>query len=315
MPASAAPARLLVIRGGALGDFLLTLPAIRLLREAFPAARLEILGYRQFLALAEGRFYADACRSIEYGPLAAFFARDGLLPDDLVEYFGGFAHVFSYLYDPDGIFEANVRRTGVRQFVAADPRPPDGVHAAYHLARPMERYALFLEDPAPTLHLTDADRTAAERFLDGIGPGPLAAFHPGSGGARKNWSLRDWLRVVESLPGDLTWIVTGGEAHADLPERALGGIGPGRARLARNLPLTTLAAVLQRCRLFLGNDSGVSHLAAATGIPCVLVFGPTDPAVWAPCNPGVRVVNAPGGDLATLDPATVIEAARAALAG
>ena len=67
------PGRILVIRSGALGDFILTLPAIGLLRENFPACHLEILGYRHIAAIAEGRFYANSTRSIDYGPLAGFF--------------------------------------------------------------------------------------------------------------------------------------------------------------------------------------------------------------------------------------------------
>ena len=61
-------------------------------------------------------------------------------------------------------------------------------------------------------------------------------------------------------------------------------------KVARNLPLPELAAALARCRLFLGHDSGVSHLAAAVGTPCILLFGPTDPAMWAPPGDHVRVL-------------------------
>ena len=57
--------RILIIRGGAIGDFILTLPAIKLLRENFPDAHIEILGYRHIVAVAEGRFYAESARSIE----------------------------------------------------------------------------------------------------------------------------------------------------------------------------------------------------------------------------------------------------------
>ena len=66
--------RILVIRGGAIGDFVLTLPAIKLLRDRFPKAHIEILGYKHIAALAEKRFYAQAVRSIEYGPLSSLFA-------------------------------------------------------------------------------------------------------------------------------------------------------------------------------------------------------------------------------------------------
>src|SRR6266404_5110015 len=92
--------RILVIRGGAIGDFILTLPAIKLLRDGFPDAHLEILGYKHIAALAERRFYADAVRSIESASLAKFFAKNSELPVDLVEYFGSFDLVLSYLYDP-----------------------------------------------------------------------------------------------------------------------------------------------------------------------------------------------------------------------
>ncbi|MEY2499591.1 MAG: heptosyltransferase, partial [Verrucomicrobiota bacterium] len=64
--------RILVIRGGAIGDFILTLPAIKLLRDGFPSAHLEILGYQHIIVLAEKRFYADAIRSIEHRALAGF---------------------------------------------------------------------------------------------------------------------------------------------------------------------------------------------------------------------------------------------------
>ena len=127
--------RILVVRGGAIGDFILTLPALRLIREAFPAAHIEIVGYRHIVALAEGRFYADATRSIEYGPLAGFFARSGTLDDELVEYFASFQQVISYLFDPDGIFQRNLERCGVKRFLHAHVNIDGSAHAARQLAR------------------------------------------------------------------------------------------------------------------------------------------------------------------------------------
>src|ERR1700722_11976877 len=96
--------RILVIRGGAIGDFILTLPALRLLREGFPACRIEIVGYRHICALAGRRFYADAVRSIEYGPMAGFFNPRATHDEELSGYFASFDQVVSYLYDPDGMF-------------------------------------------------------------------------------------------------------------------------------------------------------------------------------------------------------------------
>ena len=140
--------RILVIRGGAIGDFILTLPAVRLLRESFPDAHLEILGYKHIVALAEISGYANATRSIEYSGLASFFTRNGELAPDLVAYFSGFQQIVSYLFDPDEIFAGNLRRAGVRNLIVGSPKMTDEEHAARQLARPLERLALYLEDPA-----------------------------------------------------------------------------------------------------------------------------------------------------------------------
>src|SRR2546423_13985773 len=118
MIAAASMNRILVIRGGAIGDFVLTLPAVKLLRDRFPDAHLEILGYKHIAALAEKRFYAEAVRSIESASLAKFFAKDSVLPADVLGYFGSFDLILSYLYDPDGIFEGNVKKSGSEVFVA-----------------------------------------------------------------------------------------------------------------------------------------------------------------------------------------------------
>jgi heptosyltransferase III len=291
--------RILVIRGGAIGDFIVTLPALRLLREAFPEAHLEIIGYRHIVALAEGRYYADAARSIEYGPLAGFFARMGSLETELRDYFASFQQVVSFLFDPDGIFEANLARCGVKHFLAAHTRIDDSTHAALQLARPLERLALYLDDPAARIFLTEKDRAFADDFLRGPSE-PVLALHPGSGSPRKNWPLTHWSELIARLLRVRPrLLVVGGEADETALNVLTTEFG-SRLLLARDLPLPHLAAVLARCAHFVGHDSGISHLAAAVGTPCTLLFGPTDSHVWAPANAHVRVWPAPEGDLARL---------------
>ena len=299
--------RILVIRGGAIGDFILTLPALRLIREAFPNSHIEIIGYRHIIALAEGRYYADATRSIEFGPLAGFFARAGTLDAELIEYFASFHQVISFLFDPDGIFQRNLERCGVKRFLQAHVKIDDSAHAAQQLARPLEALALYLEDAAPVVFPNEQDRAFAEEFLrEQIEP--LVAVHPGSGSPRKNWPISHWrelLQMVLSERGRV--LVVGGEAdYASLGE--LRDEFGSRLLVAQDLPLPSLAAILQQCAQFIGHDSGISHLAASVGAPCLLLFGPTDPHVWAPANPGVRVLSAPDQDLPRLPVAEVIEA-------
>ncbi|HEY5035854.1 MAG TPA: glycosyltransferase family 9 protein [Chthoniobacterales bacterium] len=278
--------RILVIRGGAIGDFILTLPALKLLREAFPAAHLEILGYKHIISLALTSGYADATRSIEYAGLAGFFSREGDLAPELVEYFGGFQQVISYLFDPDRIFEINLKRAGVRHLIVASPKISDEEHAAHQLARPLEQLALYLDDHAAVLRLPEPAQPRPHTI----------AIHPGSGSEKKNWPLERFAEVARQLlaPNESGKILlVAGEADA-ARIAALREILPNdRLEIAQHLPLPELALRLQNCRAFLGHDSGISHLAAAAGVPSLLLFGPTDPAIWAPANPQVRVLRAP----------------------
>ena len=295
--------RILVIRGGAIGDFVLTLPAIKLLRDGFPNAHLEILGYKHIVALAEKRFYADATRSIEYGPLAGFFARGADLPLELADYFASFDLVVSYLFDPDHVFEENLTRCGVDMLVAASPKLAGSEHAALQLAQPLAQLDLTELDPVARLYPAPADRAYAQSFLSSA-DAPLVALHPGSGSANKNWPLEQWIALGDALlaggnAGSL--LIVGGEA--DVKQlRSLGAVWRDQKKVifAEDLPLPELAAIVSECALFMGHDSGISHIAAAVGTRCLLLFGPTNPAVWAPANQHVQVLRAESRSLGDL---------------
>jgi len=290
---------ILVIRGGAIGDFVLTLPALRLLREGFPDCRIEIVGYRHICSVAEGRFYADAVRSIEYAPMAGFFNPRSELDPELAEYFSGFQQVISYLFDPDGFFEGNLRRCGVKNLVVGDPRISGREHASRQLARPLESLALYLEDSAAEIFPSEEDELGAERLLADL-QGPFVAVHPGSGSPKKNWPVSAW---KELLAGLCDWqggvLVVSGESDSAVAAELKAVFGEKLVFLD-HVPLPVLGAVFRRCGFFIGHDSGISHLAAAAGARCLLLFGPTDPEVWAPENPGVNVLRAPAGFLHNL---------------
>ena len=304
--------RILVIRGGAIGDFILTLPSLKALRDAQPQAQIEILGYKHIAVLAENRFYAQAVRSIEYGLLARFFARNSELPAELVDYFASFDLIISYLYDPDRIFETNLRRCGVQNLMCGPARISEsGGHAARQLARPIEELRIEVVDLAERIFPSVEDRMFACDFLTSM-PRPIVAIHPGSGSQEKNWPVENWIALF-SLSNHLAdferLVVISGEAD-ELQTHQLEGEWKNRnVRFARNLSLPQLAALLE-CSIFIGHDSGISHLAAAAGANCILLFGPTDPDVWAPRNENVRVVRPPSRELHDLR----IDTVQAALA-
>ena len=317
--------RILVIRGGAIGDFFLTLPALKALREAYPDARIEILGYKHIAVVAENRFYAQAVRSIENGSLASFFAKDSELPAELAGYFASFDLIVSYLYDSDRIFESNLRRCGVENLLCGPAKIIEkSGHAARQLARPIEQLGITVADLTEEIFFTADDRQFAQEFLRRSSQSILA-IHPGSGSKEKNWPLENWIELVSSkdhsskAEGELghmgkqfSLVVVSGEADkAQTAELEYDWKDRG-VWFAKNLPLPHLAAVLEHT-IFVGHDSGISHLAAAAGANCILLFGPTDPNVWAPRNENVRVLQAQSGSLNNLDIAQVRAAVTTAL--
>jgi heptosyltransferase-2 len=319
--------RILVIRGGAMGDFILTLPALKALREAYPDAHIEILGYKHIAVLAENRFYAQAVRSIEYGPLSLFFAKNSELPAGLVSYFASFDLIISYLYDPDGIFEYNLRRCAAENLLCGPAKiVENGGHAARQLARPIEELGILVEDLAAKIFPSADDRQFAREFLRDL-PRPIFAIHPGSGSDKKNWLLENWIELFSnndrfSRAGEErgrkakrpSLVVISGEADKAQTAKMEHVWKDRDVRFAKDLPLPHLAAVLEHT-IFVGHDSGISHLAAAAGANCILLFGPTDPNVWAPRNENVRVVTAPSGRLDDLEIAPVQAALTTALCG
>jgi heptosyltransferase-2 len=299
--------RILVIRGGAIGDFILTLPALKALRDAYPSARVEILGYKHIAAIAENRFYANAVQSIEYGSLSAFFAKGADLDPQLRQYLGSFDLVISYLFDPDGVFVENLRRAGARKIVYGPARVHAGSHAAQQLAAAVERVGVKVEDHIARVFPSVEDISFSHDFLHDLAP-PIFALHIGSGSGQKNWPIASWLELGDSLlQGGGSLVVVSGEADESQLAAARKQWSQENVRFATNVPLPKLAAILAQCA-FIGHDSGISHLAAAAGATCVVLFGPTDPGVWAPQGAKVRILRASDGDLQRLECRAVLDA-------
>ena len=135
------------------------------------------------------------------------------------------------------------------------------------------------------------------------------AIHPGSGSPQKNWPTERWIVVARQLfriRGNLRLMLLGGEADSAEVAAMRRALPPERVLMVENAPLPRVAALLARCEFYLGHDSGNSHLAAATGIPCVVLFGPTDPSVWSPPQPKVNVIRGAGDGLSAISVESVL---------
>ncbi len=296
--------KILVVRGGALGDFILTLPALAALRTGFPGHGLHILGYERAAALAVAGGLAERVSALESPALAGFFARDGEWAASAGEYFAGFELIVSYVYDPEGIFQANVARCGTARFMAGPHRPDESrdMHATQVFLRPLADLGLSEFDSRPRLVLPGAAEVPAHKCL---------ALHPGSGSARKNWPEAKWAEFLQALAANTAWhfLLIGGEAEGARCERLAAALPPQRVRLAQNLPLMELAQKMRGCAAFIGHDSGITHLAAALDLPGLVLWGPSKEAVWRPVSERFRLLRDERG-LDALPVQKVLEATR-----
>jgi len=246
--------RRLVIRPGAIGDLIVSLPAI----ESLQAGYLEVWTARRNAPLVR---FANQVRAIDATGLDLVGITQPTLPafrqfDEIVSWYG--------TNRPD--FRDAVSGLPFRFF---PPLPSDGAS--------MHATDFYLEQVRALTH-TQTD--GVPRIAC---PGPrenFAVIHPFSGSARKNWPLDSFRALAARLERVMPVRWCAGEDDPPLPEAV------------RFADLYELACWLAKARLYIGNDSGITHLAAAVETPTLAIFRDSDPAIWAPRGPHVRVVKA-----------------------
>ena len=255
--------KILIVRACAIGDFVLNLPAIRALSQARESTPFVLVGYPSTLDLAREFLPVAAIHSIESQPWSRLFHEPipGLEFDSAV------------VWMKDPTVADNLRLSGIPEVFRADPFPTNG-HAATHLLRTLNLSA----PPLPDLWKRESDEII---------------IHPGSGSAKKNWpyfeelvsrlgnkALSLWERAPEGR------VRVTGMRHTCDPHPALSQ----RERVLAGLTLPQVAQQLRRCRAYIGNDSGITHLAAYLGCPTIALFGPTDPRTWGPLGRRSRII-------------------------
>jgi len=326
-----------VIHTGAVGDLVQALPALAAVREAYPSAAVTFVGRPERGALARAAGAADACVDLETSGLWRSLAGDPCGPCP------------AWLADADLVLDFLTKGTladrhGVgRRVVTVDPLPPDGFArpAAAYVAEQV-RAALGLppprDDDRPAIPLGEAAMKAGREALASCGvAGRFVAIHPGSGSARKNWPLDRFealaRRVRDETGRPVAWLT--GPA-----EQERGTVPAGGETVLGDLSLVDVAAVCALAEAYVGNDSGITQIAAAVrpardvacgpaGLPgretsppgwtsqpghtpVVALFGPTDPQVWAPRGRHVRVVRSSDSTMDGIAVEPVWEATQAA---
>ncbi len=262
--------RTLVVRLGALGDAVLTLPALaHLVVEGDEVAVLGVPASWAFLP-ADGRLRIEDADTSRWR---------GLFAGESVEAARAFDRAIVMLRVAPALGMPMVHVPPIRPGERGEP-------AARRLLRGVGGSTI------------DPDAVRALIAPDAGGDPHDLVLHPGSGGRTKRWPAARFAELARRARSPLVLL---GPADDDLVADFAG------LAVARNWPLRRVVAALAATHAFVGNDSGVSHLASWL-CPALALFGPTDPAVWAPAGPQARVLAAPDGDLARL---AVDEVARA----
>ncbi len=287
--------RILVLAAGSLGDAVITLPALQALQAQ---GEVTVAGTRHYLALGPDLLGITGMTGFE-------MAYERILTGSYARELASYDRIFLFLKEPEPTFEERLARMHPR---FARPARPFALHAREK--RPAGDYwALFLEERGipvperiPRVVISDELRRQGAALLADLGMTRPVLLHPGSGGAPKLAPLDFFRQSALQLAGSgRDVLVAWGEAEVSRLTEIRGVfVDMDRVRvLPHSIHLRLFAGLAVNAAVFVGNDSGMAHLAAACGLPVVAVFGPTDPVLWAP--PGAKVLKA-GEDFQDLPP-------------
>lgn len=287
--------RLLSIIPGAIGDFVLTLPAVAWLQSHLRPDRMELWVARGNLTLARSLGYVDTAEALQDTGIESYPPRQ-----ECLRRMRTFDRIISWWGNGNPEFVDRIRSIHPRvDFLGALPRQ-SGLHMIEFRRDQLDR--IFGSTPGfpatPRIHWTGEEDRFAEHFWAAAPGNPGIAVHPGASGPRKRWPARRFAEVGRSLSADpnCRLLLLEGPLDGEAVKNVRAGLAEDSARWETVSidNLSRLAAVLSRCRLYVGNDSGITHLAAALGVRTIALFMDTDPRVWAPRGTRVEVLRRPG---------------------
>jgi heptosyltransferase-3 len=282
---------ILVIRPGAIGDALLTFPVLKALREHYDGMRITLVSNAQVLPLALAFGVAEQAFDFQDIQWSELFSSTGIRASTMLDLLEQTELAICWMRDPDGIIEHNLKMSGIKHSIIAPGRPSTGehLHIVDYLARTIGLSIVGARFIAPSSFQAvnpSSKDTATKRFV---------AIHPGSGAVEKCWPTSRFAEVIERLwEQNHPVLLLAGPADTECVDDVLKQLSlplkPEMFKMLTHAPLLEVARNLQECRCYLGNDSGITHLAAMLGVPTVAIFGPTDPAIWQPVGPFVKVL-------------------------
>ncbi len=301
-----------VITPGAVGDCLLMLPLAKFMKESLQLGGIDFIGHTEYIDFYPGRTCVDGIRSIDSIEFHRLFANakdfeveDG---DVLISAFARYEWVASFLGAGDGNFETNLIYT-VNCHHAAEiatlpltaEREFAGHISKFYIREFINANTLWAAPPEFStndvlVQPRQADICCGQSLLQsqGIDPaGRVVIIHPGSGSKEKCWHLDNFCGLAETLAQkDMQALFVLGPAELErFDDEAMQKI-EGAGKCVSGVGLTEVMQIIACADLYIGNDSGITHLAAGLGTATLAIFGPTYPALYGPLGPRVTIFTA-----------------------
>jgi ADP-heptose:LPS heptosyltransferase len=298
-----------ILQPGAIGDCILTLPLAEFMKNCLELGGIDILGHTEYTGILPGRTCVDGIRSIDSVDLHRLFAEtkafdlaDG---DTLINFFADYICIATFMGEPNSSFEENLVFTAncshSAEVITLSMKPPKDFRehlADFYIQEFIDQSGLSLQPWRVRrgdclIKASKADINRGRELLEEINVDfseKLVVIQPGSGGEHKCWHLDNFLAVAKGLSSSgVEVIFLLGPAELDRFSNSTIMSINSVARCLTDLSLTQVLGLLSCADGFVGNDSGITHLAAGLGVKTLAVFGPTNPALYSPIGPSVTI--------------------------
>ncbi len=303
--------RALVLQPGAIGDCILTLPLVKFMKETLGLGGVDILGHTEYTGILPGRTAVDRVRSIEAIDLHRLFieVKQFSLPDHdpLINFFEEYSWLVTFLGEPGSNFEKNliftVHCSHSAEVITLSLKPPEnfeGHLADFYIQELVKQSGLHMEAaPFETgeqlIKANKADAARGRELLKDAGADlskKVVVIGPGSGGRSKCWYIDNFIAVAKKLSAkDIEAVFLLGPAEEERFEETTMRMLSETGKCLTHLSLTEVVGLLSCAGYFLGNDSGITHLAAGLGTGTIALFGPSNPNIYKPVGPKVKVLH------------------------
>ncbi len=272
--------KILILKPGGIGDTLLLFPAVVELRRNFHDAEIDIIGNREVLSLFVTNQSISKAISIE----------DRIVTEILSEKLKHRAKDFIEQYDrhyllidDDGTIERNMKSLNISDYIIASSVQKNSPIPQWKFVTQIMKLSVSKHEDYVREFLKNR-QIKKKRYI---------LIHPGSGSKTKNWSLNNFIELIKYIRGryDIELRVITGYAEKDMmmklgnAENTIGDI-----EIQHNEKLSDIVDLLTGSSIFIGNDSGISHLAGLTGTASIVLFGPSDPRIWKPIGDNISIV-------------------------